>query len=293
LAVDRETAANRRDVVVYFIDRAVMAPVGEIMTTAGMTGNHTFPSLSKDGRQVVWSRDFPDDGLGGFLWKADLDGSNAHPIQSEGKNILGTQPVWEPHGERLAFVSPSFHVLVYDQANGYWWDLGKGQYPTWSPDGRWIAFTGEDRNLRVVSSYGEPFGLGLSSSWAITPRWSPTGRSILVATSWDFPEVVEVTFASNLFEVRDNVATATWASPDHLASSWAALEVVPAMGGSHTRIQNLATGESSFESGADERHPDWWAANPAPAPDMGPFESWLDPAPAVSPFEGELEPQPL
>lgn len=283
LAVDRETGPNRRNIVIYFIDRATMAPVGEITTTLGLTGTHSNPSLSPNGEQVVWSRDFEDDETPAYLWIADLNGDNAEPIQFRGSDVLGYQPSWEPHGNRIAYVEPwGFDLRITDIENEYFWNLGvKGEYPTWSPDGEWLAFTSfEGDYLTIVSSSGRDFGYVETGQICITPRWSPDGQSIFCTISWDYPEVVEVSFTDF---TATSVAEATWLSPDHYNTTWSAQQVVPDEGGAHLVIRNILTDEETYESTTDERNPDWWSANPVESTvDMTAFENWVE---SPAPFE--------
>jgi Tol biopolymer transport system component len=81
----------------------------------------------------------------------DADGSNARQLS----DVWGEYPNWSPDGSRIAFASsmggstpfgdPDYDVFVID-ADGsdevnltHSPDINEG-YPTWSPDGEWIAF---------------------------------------------------------------------------------------------------------------------------------------------------------
>ena len=110
--------------------------------------NEWGPVWSPDGRQIVYSSD--EHGVP-QLFVMDADGSNVRHLS----DTWGEYPAWSPDGSRIAFASstggttpfgdPDYDVLVMD-ADGsnevnltHSPDSNEG-YPTWSPDGEWIAF---------------------------------------------------------------------------------------------------------------------------------------------------------
>jgi serine/threonine-protein kinase len=111
------------------------------------------PTLSPDGSEVAfhsWREGSRD------IWVQPLDGRPVERITSDsGQEWIGQ---WSPDGQALSFNQGSEHLAVYvvrRDSSGHW---GKpvrradGYWPTWSPDGRWLAF--------VRSRTGETFSGG-------------------------------------------------------------------------------------------------------------------------------------
>jgi Tol biopolymer transport system component len=106
-----------------------------------------WPSLSPDGRQVVYTSDASGDDA---IWLMTLDAAG-RPT-SERRLISGSrtdmEPVWSPDGERILYSSLGTHsdiIESYDVSSGKQTQLtptsGINLNPDWSPDGRQIAFT--------------------------------------------------------------------------------------------------------------------------------------------------------
>jgi dipeptidyl aminopeptidase/acylaminoacyl peptidase len=107
------------------------------------------PQISPDGGRIVYVRgsmDIMKDQPRTNLWIIDVDGADHRPLLSSRQSY--SSPRWSPDGGRLAFISsaegnPQLYVR--------WLDTGQTarisdllRAPdslTWSPDGRWLAFT--------------------------------------------------------------------------------------------------------------------------------------------------------
>jgi Tol biopolymer transport system component len=110
--------------------------------------NEWGPVWSPDGTRIAYSSD--EDGVP-QIYVMDADGSNRRRL-SDG---WGEYPSWSPDGTRIAFAAsmggttpfgdPDYDVLVMDADGSDAINLtnspGSNEgYPTWSPDGEWIAF---------------------------------------------------------------------------------------------------------------------------------------------------------
>lgn len=134
-------------------------------------------SLSTKGRIAFYS-----EGTGIFVINADGGGLTF-------LTDLGSQPVWSPDAQKIAFISPS-ELYVMNADGSHQTRLtkdikgeGRGSVdspPTWSPDGREIAFDS-------IYGYGTIYAIGVDGNGLrkITfgedsrgPIWSPNGQQI-------------------------------------------------------------------------------------------------------------------
>ena len=110
--------------------------------------NEWGPVWSPDGSRIAYSSD--EDGFP-RIYVMDPDGSNRTRLS----DTWGEYPAWSPDGSRIAFESmmggttpfgePAYDVILMDADGTDAVNLTESPdsndtYPTWSPDGEWIAF---------------------------------------------------------------------------------------------------------------------------------------------------------
>jgi serine/threonine protein kinase len=159
----------------------------ELTQLTSQAGDELFPSLSPSGEFLVYSasnsgqRDIYMQRVGG------LNAINLTPNSP----FDDTQPAYSPGGDRIAFRS--------ERDGGGIFVMGAtgesvrrvtehGFNPSWSPDGREIAFSTESTGLHTISSGNGVLGIASVEDGnmrvlnvkglAFQPRWSPHGRRI-------------------------------------------------------------------------------------------------------------------
>ena len=149
------------------------------------------PQVSPDGETIVYvrrSNDIMKDRVRSNLWQIKRSGKNHRPLHSGFKNSYS--PRWSPDNTRIAFVSNNSGST---QIHMHWVDSGETtvisqvqESPsslTWSPDGKWLAFTMnvKGKSTSLVKSRTKPDG----ASWAKKPitvtttRYQYDGRGIV------------------------------------------------------------------------------------------------------------------
>jgi len=151
--------------------------------------------VSRDGKQVAYVS-YPQ----GDLWRSNMDGTDR--TQLTFGPIKPVLPRWSPDGQTILFFDfprgSSHPGKIYEipAAGGdaralLPRDTQNEQDPTWSPDGKQIAFAGDanDANamsgpaIRILTLESGQVAPVPGSEKMFSPRWSPDGHSLAAMTS--------------------------------------------------------------------------------------------------------------
>ena len=193
----------------------VISTTGGSGTQPVTTGGHNdqMPAFSPDGKRIVFHRADDTD-----LYVVDVDGSDLTRLTSDGATSAEYEPDWSPDGSRIAFEQPGCdsgdgQVCIYSigadgsgkvnltpeqvppdcpDVNPGVGPYGNSEDPTWSPDGRQIAFRGSSYHCQEGPSAGGDIWVmnadgsgkrdlildGNNFNYDEQPSWSPDGTQI-------------------------------------------------------------------------------------------------------------------
>jgi Tol biopolymer transport system component len=176
--------------IVFFVARRRDAPPGAatFARITAMPGREWFPSLSPDGKWVVYG----SDANGNFdVYLQSVSGANPVNLTPDSP-ADDDMPAFSPDGERIAFRSSrdGGGIFVMGRTGEAVRRLTRGGFnPAWSPDGAEIAFTTGRMEVNPQNSEGltELFVVGVTSGEprrlvdadAIQPSWSPHKKRIV------------------------------------------------------------------------------------------------------------------
>jgi len=184
----------------YVFDRHYLAVwhAGELPVLCTQWGYQQMPLLASDQAHI-----FINTEQGMALYELDSCGTDNAPMKVY-ENVFG---IPSPNLQYLVYVndqsasaSDDRFIVIHNLANGEERTVGIGDYPAWSRDGQWLAYTGKDGIYIVnvaegaepqrVVLYPNPFEEGFptyyeAAYWRIPPEvsWSPDGKW-LVYNRW-------------------------------------------------------------------------------------------------------------
>lgn len=146
------------------------------------SGNNDFPTVSPDGRYVVFSSD-----RSGVLclWRIDIDGSNAKQLT----NRFSTKANFAPDGRNIVYMSSdnkhTVSTISIDGGEPRQLTTNMSGHPVFSPDGTKIACLYEEQDSKmkiaiIPANGGSPVKtFPLPGGISLTFRWTPDGKSIM------------------------------------------------------------------------------------------------------------------
>jgi len=150
---------------------------GKIIKLTSSHGIDVSPSVSPDGGQIAFVSD-----RGGTpqIYLMKIDGSGIRRLTFEGS--YNTSPSWSPRGDKIAFSgrSGSNQIFLINPDGTGLTQLtshGNNEEPSFSPDGRYIAFTSDrdgKKAVYIMRANGEAQKkISPPNMKAYCPRWSP------------------------------------------------------------------------------------------------------------------------
>jgi uncharacterized protein (TIGR03067 family) len=116
----------------------------------------------------------------------DADGRNLHRFVSPAEYVWQGSPAWSCDGTRLGFDAwrsiygetyVNAHIFTCNADGKELKDIGVGAMPSWSPDGKRIAFSNYDpRGVWIMKADGTGRELIDSAGWGV--RWCPKAEKI-------------------------------------------------------------------------------------------------------------------
>ncbi len=184
----------------FLVDRKGEA----INLTASPGSRQMYPTFSPDGKKIAY---FSDETGEYQLYVMDIATRKARQVTSR-LRTFPYHPLWSPDGKRIVFSTKDLEIWVVDVETGRLKLIDRNRYLkndefswemsdySWSPDGRWIAFskTAENRN-NVIYLYnvetGKKFALTDDFFDNYNPVFDPDGRYLFFLSNRNFDILVD------------------------------------------------------------------------------------------------------
>ena len=173
--------------------------------TSSETGSR-FPVWSPDGGRIAYASE--RDGAGGIFWQPADGSGTAERLTTANRDTAHVPTSWSPDGETLLFTMThrdgTFTLHTVSLSTGHvapFGDIRSKLYTpaaTFSPDGRWVAYTASEGDANEVSGgqvFVEPFprtGARYPIARGLHPMWSPDRRELFYHRLPDTPDHMEV-----------------------------------------------------------------------------------------------------
>ena len=148
------------------VDIYVIKRDGSGLRRVTRSGRVSDPLWSRDGTTIVFTkRESDQDWWTAGLWAIGVDGTRERRITQPSEGERDTPGAFSPDGRQLAFTRSSLeepaerrstnHIYVTDlDGSNVERAIEHAGHPSWSPDGRWIAFV-SDRDKNGELAYGD------------------------------------------------------------------------------------------------------------------------------------------
>ncbi len=138
--------------------------------------------LAPDGRSVVYN-DGDDQ-----LWLLTLAGGERRKLTTDGLGYF--EPIWSPAGDKIVASTLNGKVCIIDVEANKLTDVGAGENPAWSFDGKWLLFSRTDLlenravlNMDLVaarSDGSELFRIATNDAWEDSPVFLASNQVLYV-----------------------------------------------------------------------------------------------------------------
>src|SRR5262249_8533147 len=211
-----------------------------------------YPSVSRQGNRLAFVREQSDSDL----WRAELltpHGPSKMPVPVTSSTRIEGAPRFSPDGTKIAYQSgrsgePEIWVSDPDGANAIQLTSLRAddpEMPSWSPDGRTIAFSGGGAFQIISAAGGQPRALSSDLGAFNGPSWSRDGRFLYYwkdsggqAQIWKVPvaggRAIQVTRSGGVASAESADGKSLYCTKRDARGIWR----IPVIGGEETLVMD-------------------------------------------------------